>query len=378
MSARFIQGTLMLAGMIIGVGMFGIPYTFVQSGFWVGAAELAVLALVIGALHIIYGSVVLATPDFHRLPGYVNLYLGKRAAAAAFFSAFFGIVGTLLAYILLGGIFLNQIAGRVWGGSSDVFWTVAIAAAAAAVTILPLRGETLINGILTALLIGFVVFLSVYFLPHVRIENLAGYDLKNIFMPYGVLLFALSGGVVIPDLITYLGRDRRLVRRAIIIGTAIPAILYFFFAFAAVGALGVSVSEEAVRSLGAAGGSAIVLAGSAIGFLAIFTSLIVLGMSFQAMLRLDFGVGRIAAWGIGALLPLALFFLGFQDFLGIIGAVGAIGVGIDALLVIAAYYRVRKAADPAFASAPFALKFGPIYALVVAGIGYELYRFFAL
>ena len=43
----FFEAVLMLAGMIIGVGMFAIPFSFAAAGFWLGAAELAVLAMAV-------------------------------------------------------------------------------------------------------------------------------------------------------------------------------------------------------------------------------------------------------------------------------------------------------------------------------------------
>lgn len=373
--AKFWQGVLILSGMIIGVGMFAIPYAFAKSGFLLGTIELIVLAVVVLALHRIYGEVVLYTPELHRLPGYIRLYMGRRAAAAAFFSALFGITGTLLAYIILGGVFLNQLARYFWSGSTELFWAVATAFAAAAITLLPLKGETLVNGILTALLIGFILILSAFFLPDVTGANLAGFNAKEIFLPYGVLLFALSGGVVIPDLITYMGRDPALVRRAITAGSSIPALVYFFFAFAIVGALGAGVSEETIRSIATINGATLASLGAIIGFLSVFTSLVVLGASFQALLRLDLGAGRRIAWLIASFVPLALYFLGFQNFIAVIGAVGAIGFGIDALLIIAAYFKVLRAREGMPPRGSFFLKFGPIVLLVIGGILWELYRF---
>lgn len=371
---KFLQAVLILSGMIIGVGMLGIPYVFVQAGFLLGGIELAVLAGVVTLFHLLYADIVIKTPALHRMPGYIRTYLGKRAALLAWVSAFFGISGTLLAYILIGSIFLNAIFLTLWEGSSELFWAIIVVLLGALITALPLKREALINGILTALLILFIIFLSVILLPYADLANLGGAEFSRIFIPYGVILFALSGGIVIPDLIAFLGRGHRKIRPAIIYGTLIPAALYFLFAFAVVGSLGERVSEEAIHGLGALFGSQIVLLGSAIGFLAAFTSYIVMSVSFRELLRLDFGMRKISAWFFAMSIPALLYFFGFQNFIVVIGAVGALAVGIDSALILAAHHRMRRNEGIKFYWFSFLWKF-LIYAMIVAGVLYELIRF---
>lgn len=372
---RYIEATLLLSAMIIGVGMFGIPFSFAKAGFWLGTLELVVLTGIILLFHLLYGEIVLQTSTFHRLPGYVRIHLGKSASLVSWFSALFGISGTLLAYVVLSALFLNNLFQSAWSGSSEFFWAFAVVAATALITFFPLRREPVINGILTAFLILFVIALIIFLSPHVELANVTGFHVREAIVPYGILLFALSGGVVIPDLITLLGRDRRRVRSAIALGTIIPAVLYFFFAFVVVGALGSAVSEEAIAGLAAIGGEWIVLLGSIIGFLAAFTSLVVLSTSFQALFQLDFGFSRIPSWFAVSLIPLILYLLGFQDFIVIIGAVGAIAVGLDSALVIAAYHKMRDREGTRHSLFTYGWQVG-LFLLVGVGVVYELYRLF--
>lgn len=370
---KFLAAVLILSGMIIGIGILGIPYVFAQAGFWVGAFELAILAGVVTLFHLLYADIVIATPAFHRMPGYVRTYLGKRAAFLSWASAFFGISGTLLAYILIGSIFLNAIFLTLWKSSSEIFWAIVVIVLGAIITVLPLKRETLINGILTLVLIVSIIVLSVVLLPEVDYSNLAGADFSRVFIPYGVLLFALSGGIVIPDLIAFLGRGHKKIRSAIIIGTLIPAVLYFLFAFVIVGSFGDGVREEAISSLGAILGSRIVIFGSAIGFLAAFTSYIVLTVSFRELLRLDFGMRRWNAWVFSLAIPAALFMLGFQNFIAVIGAVGALAVGVDSVLILAAHHSMRRREGAKFGWFSCLWKC-IIYLMIMAGVAYELYK----
>ena len=363
----------MLSGMIIGAGMFAIPFSFARAGFILGTVELVILAAVVAAVHLLYGEVVAETPSSHRLPGYARLYLGRTGAALAWGSAIFGIVGALLAYIIIGSVFLDALLGSIAPEAGDFFWAAAIAAAGAAITLFPLRKEAAVNGVLTVLLIGFILFLIAFLLPRAEWSNLSGFEISEALTPYGILLFALSGGTVIPDVVAVLGRNRRKIRRAVALGSLAPAALYFLFALAVVGALGIQVSEETIRGLGVLDGQALVIVGGIIGFLAVFTSFIVLQSSFQALLRLDFGLRRRSAWFLGAAIPFFFYLMGFQNFIMIIGAVGAVAVGIDAALILGMHRRLRKISGAAVS--PRAYLWGlAVYAMVGIGVAAYLYQ----
>lgn len=372
---KFLEAVLILSGMIIGAGMFGIPFSFARAGFWLGTIELIILTGVILLVHLIYGEVILRTQELHRLPGYVALYLGGQAKILSRLSALFGISGTLLAYVVVGSLFLNTIFKNIVPLSQDTWWAVLILIAGAAINLFSLKKEALLNGVLTAFLIGFIVVLIVILFPQVSVSNLSGWSPQNIFFPYGVLLFALSGGAIIPEVVTLLGRDRSQSRRAIILGTMLPAVLYFFFALSVVGVAGGAVSEEAISGLLPLAGSGVVILGSVIGFLAVFTSFIVLNSNFQSMFTLDFGFSTFKSWLLVSVIPAALYFLGFQNFIVIIGAVGAIGVGIDSALLIAVYHKMRKLTGGRASFFSYAWKLA-VYAMVAVGAAYTLYNFY--
>lgn len=370
---KFLEAVLILSGMIIGVGMFGIPYSFAVAGFWLGVLELAVLAALMILVHILYAELVVETATYHRLPGYVKIYLGRGAEVLSIFAVFFGTVGSLIAYILIGAIFLQNIISVFWPGSSEIIWALAIVVSGAAITLFPLRKEALINGILTAFLIGFIAVLVLFLLPGLRMENLAGFEPGQAFLPYGVLLFSLAGGIAIPDLVGLLRRERARVRKAVIVGTVIPALVYFLFALAVVGVSSNGVSEEAFAGLRGIVSDNLIFLGSIIGFLAVYTSYIILTSNSQALLRLDFRFPKILAWVLASLVPLAFYLAGFQSFILIIGAVGAVAGGIDIALIVAMFHRLRKKQGVSFSVFSYGWKVALIL-LVSTGVIYELYR----
>ena len=170
---KFLEAVLILSGMIIGVGMFAIPFSFAEAGFWLGTLELLLLAGIVTALHLLYAEVVIHTQEIHRMPGYVRLYLGPRAALVARGSALFGILGALLAYILVGAVFLNGIFKYFYPDTTESFWAVVFVAIAAVVTFFPLRRAALINGVLTTFLIFFILLLVFLLSPRVQFISLA-------------------------------------------------------------------------------------------------------------------------------------------------------------------------------------------------------------
>ena len=369
---KFLEAVLMLSGMIIGVGMFAIPFSFARAGFLLGAIELVILGAAVLAMHLAYGEIVLGTSTRHRLPGYVKMYLGRPAALLAWGSALFGIAGALVAYIIVGAIFLRGTLPLFLGGMGDGALALIFIALGALVALLPLRKEALVNGILTAVLIGFIVFLSVSLIPKVSPAQLTGVRLEGFFFPYGILLFALTGATAIPELVPLLGRSRRKVRLAIAAGSCIPVLVYILFAAGVVGTVGSSASPEAIQGLRSVAGESVVQIGSLIGLLAVFTSFVVLTTAFSSLLALDFGAGRGTARSLSIAIPAALYLLGFQNFIAIIGVVGTIGVGIDAALILAAYNRMRAHQGAALSWRVRVVETG-VYAAVCAGVAAELF-----
>lgn len=370
---KTIQATLLLSGMIIGVGMFGIPFAFVQAGFWLGAAELVVLAVIVWILHRIYGEIVLATRELHRLPGYVRIYLGRGAMPFVWFTTFFGVVGSLLIYLLVGSFFADAVAKIVWSGSTQFFWAVVLYGLQLIASALPFRKEAAINSVITVVFVGFVVGLIAFLLPSADTSHFTTIQLSGAFVPYGVLLFALSGGIVIPDVITLVSRNATAARRVILAGSILPAIIYALFAFAIVGISGAATSQDAITGLAPFMNGGILLLGSVIGFLAIITSYLPLGESFAALLRLDFKLPKRFAWFAAATLPFILYLLGVHDFIRVMGAVGVFAVGVDVWLMVAMYYVIQRRRGEGTRASAYIWKAG-LLLLASAGVAYELYR----
>ena len=360
LNSRFLQATFLLAGTIIGVGMFALPFVFAKSGFWLATLELLLLTFVTIMMNLFYGEVILRTPARHLLPGFVRLYLGKKLFYIESFSAFVGFSGGIFVYILLGGTFLGNLFGFSAGLGQLLFF-----AAGALLVLANLKTETKVNYVLTVFLVLFIIILSGLSLRHFESANMvSGFDLKNIFIPYGVILFALAGGAIIPEMAAFLGAEKRLLPKALAFGVLIPAAVYFVFAIGVLGATGILTTPEALEGLRPLLGRPLFFLGNAIGFLAAFTSFIVFGFTFEDILRSDFGLKKLAAWLVFISIPFVLFLLPIRNFVQIMNFLGAIAIGIDSIFILWLYQKTKTAGS----RVPEYTLGMPLWAVIIFGI----------
>lgn len=360
-------------GMIIGSGMFVLPYAVYVSGLWASliAAGLALFAVM--SIHLAYGEIVVNTEERHRLPGYVRNYLGRfagnlnKAGQVLFFNA------TLLIYAVLGGIFLSMI----FGGSA--FWLTLVFLAASALILLfeNIEGIGFLNFILTMPMVAAILFISFLAFGQGGIANvpLRGSDP---FFAFGVFVFALTGLSVIPDAYDIFRfrnvEDKKPLKRVIALGTIFPLLLYAIFIVATLMAVDGAVSKDAISSLESVLGRPAVLMGAAVGFLAVFTSFLVLAYDLRQIYRLEMGVSKLGAWVLSVAVPLALFLFGLTDFVKIVSVVGGIFIALDGFFVILILRKMRKFGVSAEKFLPFgAFQETALILIFAVSILYEIF-----
>lgn len=359
-------------GMIIGSGMFALPYAVSVSGLWASlfAGGLALFAVL--SIHLAYGEIVASTEERHRLPGYVRKYLGKffgnlnKAGQVVFFNA------TLLIYAVLGGIFLSA----VFGGPS-FWWTLIFLAVSAAILFFEnIEGIGFLNFILTIPMVLAILFISFLAFKNGSAANVPLYG-ADPFFAFGIFVFALTGLSVIPDAHDIFRfrniESKQPLKKVIAWGTVIPIILYVIFIVAVLMAVDGFVSEDAISSLADVAGGKAVFWGAVVGLLAVLTSFLVLAYDLRQIYRLEFGISKMHAWALSASVPAAFFLFGLTDFVKIISIVGGIFIALDGFFVI---FILRKIRQGGFSDFKF-LSFGPIHQtalllLFAASIIYEV------
>ena len=339
---QFLLATAVLMSTIVGVGMFGLPYAGAQSGFLIAAVFLIVLTIIMTLLHLFYGEIVSRTKEKHRLVGYADHYLGKGWRNLVTVSTVVGFYGSLLAYIIVGGDFLHLIFSSAINTSSIVFNLIFFVIGAVVVYF----GLRLISGLdfLMGFFLVLIIFLFLYLgFNQINIDNLKTFNWSNIFIPYGVILYSLAGMAAIPEIREIFSENnRKFYKRAIILGTVIPAVLYLIFMGTVIGLTGLNTSDEAIKGLSVLLGEKVVFIGALFGFLATITSFFIIGLYLKETLWYDLKINKNLAWFLTCFVPLILLGLGMHNFITIIILLGALMGGIEGTAVVLIYKRAKK------------------------------------
>jgi amino acid permease len=370
---KFFSGVFMLSGTIIGASFLALPYIAIKTGLFITLGYLVFLTIVVTLIHWFYAEVAAVAPDFMRLPSYARMYLGKTGKIAALFATLIGFCGTLLAYIIIGSSFLNNLLSPFFNGNNFLY-AFLFFLFGAIVVFFGVRAVSKINFLDASLFFLVLVIVSicgwhVWKASNLFVGGITGifsYSGANLFLPYGVILSALWGATVIPEIEDIIGKEKKLFQKIIPWGTIAPAIFYFLFILVAGGIAGEGISPEAAvglkKYLPPLASSLIFL----FGLIVVFTSYISISLALRNTLRFDFQIRKKAAWGIACFVPFLLYLIGFRNFIGIIGFVGSIALAIEGILIILMYNKVKNHKWITL----------PLILLLVAGMLYEILYFF--
>lgn len=332
------QAVSSLIGTIIGVGIFALPFVVAKIGFWAGIFYLFFLGGLNLITNLIYGELILRTPGDHQLTGYVNIYLGKKGKVFATLALFLSLYGALLAYLIKIGEFLTLIfkgEPLVW---SLIFFTIAFLIILLGIkTVAIFEGFSVFGLLLLILVLGFVGF------PEINVLNFASpTNLSYFFLPFGVILFALAGSSVIPEMEEILREEPQNLKKAIFWGSTIPVFIYLFFVIVVMGISGSATSDDAISGLIGYLPEWIIVLGAGIGVLAIITSYLTLGYVLEEVWFRDFKIKRPFSVVLASFPALFLFLVGAKSFVAVLEFSGAISGGIIGILILSAFEKAKK------------------------------------
>lgn len=348
LNRNFFYAVATLIGTIIGVGIFGLPYAFAKAGFFVGLAQLVFLGGVVVLIQLIFGEIILRTKEKHNLPGYIDKYLGRRWETLISISALTGIFGSMIAYILVGGTFLKAFFNHSFGifnGAPDTVFYAAFWVVLTSFILLGLKIIEMVEFGMTIFLLIVIGGIFIFSAPYINIDNLFVFNGMDFFLPYGIILFALSGTVAVPEIREILVGQEKKIKPAIILGVLVPIIVYAIFAFVVVGVTGVNSTQEAMIGLSNIVGGPIYALGLIFGILAITTSYISFGYYLYETFLYDFGVNRNLSHILIAIVPITFVLLGWRNFIAIISFLGAVMGGLESVAMILAYLKAKKTGD---------------------------------
>lgn len=361
-SKNFFLATSLLLGTIIGAGIFGIPYVISKSGIIPGFFYFLILGGVVLLIHLFFGEIILRTKASHRLPGYAKIYLGNWGKILATFSTVFGMIAVLLAYIILGGDFLKILfSSSILSASrlssfhfSLIFWLILSLFVFKGIKLIAIA-EFFTN--LVFILIIFSIFL--FSLPKISFQNFNFLNLENIFLPYGVILFALTGWSAIPEMADVLKttQERKKFKRAIVFSMIIAILLYLIFSFAIIGVSGAETSTDTFSGLISFLNPKIIFLGVLAGVITLADSFLIIGLYLRNALIYDYKFSKNTACLAACGLPLFLFLLGFRQFIDVISWAGSIVGAIEGAIIILIFKKIKTLGDR---EPEYSLKFSPL------------------
>ena len=325
---RGILAVGILAGTIIGAGVFSLPYIFSKVGVVAGVLMLISFACLYGVIHARYGGVLHAFRDGGN-PGqfahFAKRAFSPRAARFASGIVVAELVLTLTAYIVLSAGFAGLL-GVPRTVAWAVFWAIGSAAfflKTRALGVLEIFGT--VGVFLICALIGFSTDGATLPLSPREIPGAAA-----IFSYIGAMIFSFSGRPAIPHVGALFGRVR-IPRRIIFWGMLIPLAFYLIFPVSVL-RLTDTPAPDTVSGVLALSPVVAVLVG-VLGLITLFTSYIVIGDNLFEILKGDVFRAPFPAALVAVVLPMVLVFLGLQSFLAVIGMIGGVFLSLEAMFV---------------------------------------------
>ncbi len=340
MYKKFLLPVGLLAGTIIGAGIFSLPYVFKESGFALGFFYLALGAIVFTIIHLMYADIIVGTSGEHRFPGYAKKYLGQWAFWISIFIAVIQALIVLTIYLILSKSFLDILFGNNFETIKILFFWILSSLG----IFLSVRKLATLEFWITGGIVGVIIFIFGLGFTEFNTLTLDYFSPQwiNGLLPLGAVLFSLSGRTAIPALVDYFGNSQGSVidlKRSIEWGTILPAIVYGGFVLG-VAALSPVITEDAVSGLvGVVPYMAMLFVGI-LGLLSIFSSYIVIGLDVANTLRYDLKIPSIFKILIVVGTPMLIYLAGFQNFIQLVSFTGGIFLALESIFIVAMWLKL--------------------------------------
>lgn len=343
--SKLIGGILLVSGTTIGAGMLALPVSTGMAGFLPSLILFVLYWIYMTFTALLLLEVNLWMEDGANLMTMAKRTLGRIGQGISWVVYLFLLYSLTTAYIAGSGPIVKDMIKSLIG------WSVPEWAGA-----LPLlaifgyfvyKGTRSVDHVNRLLMMGLVLAygVMVFFLtPHVEMQLLAHVDWKYLLMGVSVVATSFGFHIIIPSLTTYFDRDIPKLKKAILIGSAIPLAVYIMWAFLALGiiplkgehglAQGYLQGSNGAHLLAAIlGHSSLALVARFFSFFAIVTSFLGVSLSLTDFLADGLKIektrmGRIVLYVLTFLPPFLISLADPRAFLSALEYAGAFGVVI--------------------------------------------------
>jgi tyrosine-specific transport protein len=378
---KLLTASFTLVGTIVGAGILGIPYVVAKAGILYGLIMIVLVGLAFLFLNLFAGEFVLRTKKQHQLTGYAEKYLGPTGKKFMLLSMLINIYGALTAYLIGEGATLHSI----FKFGSPIIYTLIFFTICFIIIYQGVKATGKMELYLISLLLLVVVIIGFLSWNNIKSSNFTSFNPAFFFLPYGVVLFALMGSPAIPEMQEVLGKDKKIMKKAIIIGSLIPVVLYLVFTLIIAGVVGVEQFEvlqpnERIATVALSLYSFPILGvlANILAVLSMFTSFLTLGLALVEVYHFDYKLSRKWALGLTFIVPLILVLFNLTSFIAILGITGVIAGGLDGILVTLIYWKAKKLGDrkPEYVMGNHYILGTVLIGMFLLGIGYQVWSKF--
>lgn len=316
----------------IGAGIFGVPYVMSKSGIIVGLFWLVIVAGVLMIENLLMGELALRMPDNLRFAGIARNILQPRWARATNFLLLVNFLGALIAYLLLGTQFLSNLISTVIPVNQMTVMIIYFIITALIISrpFKEIERVDIFTVVSLLTLIGLLLSLS---LSEIHPSFITHIDSTQIFLPYGVLLFALASAGIIPTLEASLSGYKNDLRKIIIISGLITAIVTGVFGTVVALVSTYSTTPDAISGLSIYAGHYVLFLGSLIGLIAMVGIHGLTGNTVKEILHNDYNISGRWSFLAAVLIPFLIVLSGQLNFIKVLSLIGGVVGGLVGIMI---------------------------------------------
>lgn len=355
---RLIGSILLIAGCCIGAGMLGLPILSAQAGFLPSMVLFIVSWIFMATTGLLLLEVVLWFEEDVNIITMAKQTLGWGGELVAWCGFLFLFYTLMVAYIAGTGSLISDSLTAGMGWHIPVWITCLVVAVLLGGLIY--LGTSVVDQSNRLFMIGLIVTYCVMIavgMAHIKPELLTRMRWSAVTWAIPTMIISFGYHNLVPSITTYLQRNATLTRLAIIIGSALPLIVYALWQFVILGII--PVEDESLRALldrgdiatqalrRAVSTSWIVTWTEAFAFFAIVTSFLGVALSFVDFLKDGLKLpkvqqGRLWATLLVVIPPLLCALIYPKAFLAALNYAGSFGaVTLFGLLPVAMVWNGR-------------------------------------
>lgn len=232
MRSHIFGGSMIVAGTAIGAGMLALPVATAAGGFFPSILIYLLCYVFMLVTGLFVAELCLKSTKETNLISIASNYMGKWGRYVTWALYLFLFYTLTVAYITAGGLLVSQVTGfsQIL---SMTFFTLALG-------LVVFLGTAIVDRcnlfLIAGLVISYIAFLF-YSWSHIEPTRLLHIAWPKAFLALPVIFTSFSYQGTVPSLVTYLQRDPKKIRWAIIIGTSVVFVFYLLFQFFILGSI---------------------------------------------------------------------------------------------------------------------------------------------